>query len=62
VKVWQDTFLEVGQPLTADGFDFICSVMEQLEAIREVIGGEGHDNMAERVSWAIRQARGEKPH
>jgi hypothetical protein len=62
MKVWQDIVLEVGQPLTDEGFDFVCSVMEQLEAIREVIGGDGHDNMAERVSWAIRQARGERAH
>jgi hypothetical protein len=56
------TLLAVGEPVSQEAFEFALWLMTELEEIRLIVGGDGHDNMAERVSWAIRQARGEKPH
>jgi hypothetical protein len=57
-----NTLMQEGQPLTKEAAEWVLWLLRELEAVRLVVGGEGHDNMAERVSWAIRQARGEKPH
>lgn len=56
------TLLAVGEPVSKEAFEFVMWLMTELEAVRLLVGGEGHDNMGERVLWALKQARGEKPH
>ena len=60
--VTERILIEVGEPLSSEAFQFIEELFNELEAIRLLVGGDTHDNMAERVGWALRQARGEKPH
>ena len=57
-----NTLMKEGEPLTREAAEWVLWLLGELEAIRLLVGGEGHDNMAERVAWALKQARGEKPH
>jgi hypothetical protein len=57
-----NTLMKEGEPLTREAAEWVLWLLQELEGVRLVVGGEGHDNMADRVLWAIKQARGEKPH
>jgi hypothetical protein len=57
-----NTLMKEGEPLTREAAEWVLWLLQELEGVRLVVGGDGHDNMAERVSWAIRQARGERAH
>lgn len=54
--------MQEGQPLTKEAAEWVLWLLGELEAVRLVVGGETHDNLAERVSWALKQARGERAH
>jgi hypothetical protein len=57
-----NTLMKEGEPLTREAAEWVLWLLRELEGIRLVVGGEGHDNMAERVLWALKQARGERAH
>jgi hypothetical protein len=57
-----NTLMKEGEPLTREAAEWVLWLLRELEAVRLVVGGDGHDNMAERVLWAIKQARGEGAH
>jgi hypothetical protein len=57
-----NTLMKEGEPLTREAAEWVLWLLRELEAVRLVVGGEGHDNMAERVLWALKQARGERVH
>jgi hypothetical protein len=57
-----NTLMKEGEPLTREAAEWVLWLLRELEAVRLVVGGEGHDNMAERVLWALKQARGERAH
>jgi hypothetical protein len=57
-----NTLMKEGEPLTREAAEWVLWLLRELEAVRLVVGGDGHDNMAERVLWAIKQARGERAH
>ena len=57
-----NTLMQEGEVLTKEAAEWVLWLLRELEAVRLIVGGDGHEHLGDRVSWALKAARGEKPH